>query len=167
MPAELTQRNELTLLNVYPVGVATLRIHRAGLIVIVMVTVLSVTTLPQAVPAEKPLVLVGARVYPSSLARVIEGGTVVIRDGRIVYVGSRDDRQIPTDATVIDCTGQVVTAGFWNSHVHFTDARWERAATMPPVALSDQLQQMLVRHGSVILPMFRESRPHSRAALMY
>ena len=139
--------NEFAPPNVSSLEAATLRIHRRSLLVAIMTTVLSAPVLAQSVPAERPLVLAGARVYPSPRDRVIESGAVVIRNGRIVYVGSRNDRQVPKDATVIDCTGQVVTAGFWNSHVHFTDARWEHAATMPGAALSDQLQQMLVRHG--------------------
>jgi len=123
------------------------RIDHQGLLVAVLAAVLSAVTLAQSVSAEKPLVLTGARVYASPRDRVIESGAVVIRNGRIVYVGSGNDREVPKDATVINCTGQIVTAGFWNSHVHFMDARWERAATMPAVALSDQIQQMLVRHG--------------------
>jgi imidazolonepropionase-like amidohydrolase len=119
-----------------------------GLLVAVIAAVLP-ATLALTVPAVGPLVLPGARVYASPRARAIESGAVVIRNGKIVYVGSRDDRQVPKDATVLDCTGQSVTAGFWNSHVHFTDARWERAATMPAVALSDQIQKMLVRHGFI------------------
>jgi imidazolonepropionase-like amidohydrolase len=112
-----------------------------------MTAVLSAATLAQSVPAERPLLLIGAHVYTSPREPVIENGAIVIRNGRIVYVGTRSDRQVPKDATVIDCTGQTVTSGFWNSHVHFTDARWERAATMPAVVLADHIQQMLMRHG--------------------
>ena len=124
-----------------------MRIDHQGLLVAVMAAVLSAVTLAQSVPAERMLVLTGARVYASPRERVIENGAVVIRNDKIVYVGSRNDRRVPKDATVIDCTGQIVTAGFWNSHVHFTAARWERASSMPTVALSDLIQQMLVRHG--------------------
>jgi imidazolonepropionase-like amidohydrolase len=126
---------------------ATLRIDHQGLPVAVTAAVLSAVTLAQSVTAERTLVLTGARVYASPRERVIENGAVVIRNDKIAYVGNRNARRVPKDATVIDCTGQIVTAGFWNSHVHFTDVRWERAATMPAAALSDQIQQMLVRHG--------------------
>jgi imidazolonepropionase-like amidohydrolase len=129
------------------VEAATVRIDHQGLLVAVIAAVLSAVTLAQSVSAERPLVLTGARVYASPREPVIRSGALVIRNGRIAYVGSRNDRQVPDDATVIDCTGQIVTAGFWNSHVHFTDARWEHAATMPAAALSDQVRQMLVRHG--------------------
>ena len=124
-----------------------MRIDHQGILVAVVAAVLSAVTLAQSVPAERTLVLTGARVYASPRERVIENGAVVIRDDKIIYVGGRNDPQVPKDATVIDCTGQIVTAGFWNSHVHFTDAKWERAASMPTVPLSDQIQQMLVRHG--------------------
>jgi hypothetical protein len=126
---------------------AILRIRHHGLFVAAIAAVLSAATLAQSLPAERPLVLLGARVYPAPGDRAIENGAVVIRNGSIVYAGTRDERQLPKDATVVDCTGQIVTAGFWNSHVHFTDARWESAAAMPAAALSDQITQMLVRHG--------------------
>lgn len=124
-----------------------MRINHQGFLVAVIAAVVSVATLAQSEPPEGPLVLTGARVYTSPSEPVIEDGAIVIRNGRIVYVGNHSDRQVPKDATVIDCTGQTVTAGYWNSHVHFTDARWERAATMPAVVLAQQIQQMLVRHG--------------------
>jgi imidazolonepropionase-like amidohydrolase len=122
--------------------------HRPERLVAIMVAVLlSAVTLAQSIPAKRALVLTGARVYASPREPAIESGAVVIRNSQIVYVGSRHDRQVPSEGTEIDCTGQIVTAGFWNSHVHFTDVRWEHAATMPAVSLSDQLQKMLVRHG--------------------
>ena len=124
-----------------------MRTYHQGLLVIVIVAVVAVLAQAQSAPVERSLVLTGARIYPSPRERAIERGAVVIRNGRIVYVGGRNDRQVPDDATVIDCTGQVVTAGFWNSHVHFTDARWARAPTMPAAALSEQLQRMVVRYG--------------------
>ena len=128
-------------------GGPTLRIHQRGLVGAVTVAVLSAMTLAQSVPGERTLVLTGARVYPSPRARAIERGVVFIRKDRIVHVGSVTDREVPKDATVIDCTGQTVTAGFWNSHVHFTDVKWERAGTMPAAALSDEIRRMLARHG--------------------
>lgn len=93
------------------------------------------------------IVLTGARIYPSPTDDAIEDGIVVVRDGRIVDLGRRRDLRPPAGARVIDCTGQVLTAGFRNSHVHFTERKWERSASAPAAALSEQLRQMLVRHG--------------------
>ncbi len=64
------------------------------------------------------LALTGAKIYPSPTDAPIENGSIVIRDGRILSVGPRSTIKIPQSATVMDCKGLVVTAGFWNSHVH-------------------------------------------------
>ncbi len=107
------------------------------------------TACAQERPAEEAgpawLVLAGALVYPSPADPPIDDGVVVVRQGQIAEVGSRRRYQPRPGATVIDCTGQTLTAGFWNSHVHFTEPRWQQAATA--YTLSDELRQMLVGHG--------------------
>lgn len=91
--------------------------------------------------------LVNGRVYVSPDDPPIEGGTVLIDGGRITSVGRAADVTPPAGATIIDCAGQSVTAGFWNSHVHFTQQIWERAASAPAEQLSTHLDTMLTRHG--------------------
>jgi hypothetical protein len=48
---------------------------------------------------------------------------------------------------VLDCSGLTITAGFWNSHVHFFERKWANAATIPAPELTRQLQEMLTRYG--------------------
>src|ERR1700691_5080430 len=64
------------------------------------------------------LALIGAKIYPSPTESPIENGSILIHDDHVLAVGSSPTIKIPRDATVIDCKGLVVTAGFWNSHVH-------------------------------------------------
>src|SRR5690349_19979475 len=64
------------------------------------------------------LALAGAKIYPSPAGPAIEGGTVLVQDGRIAPVVPTATVQLPKGTTVLDCKGLVVTAGFWNSHVH-------------------------------------------------
>jgi len=52
----------------------------------------------------------------------------VATNGIITAIGGRSDVQIPQDASVIDCTGKTIVAGFWNSHVHFTEGVWRMCA---------------------------------------
>jgi len=66
------------------------------------------------------LVLLGGKVYASPDAAPLLDAVVLTSGGRIAAVGNRSEVHIPTDADVIDCTGKTVVAGFWNSHVHFT-----------------------------------------------
>src|SRR5262245_18158355 len=91
--------------------------------------------------------LVGATVYPSPTAAPIRDAVVVASDGVITAVGPRSDVQVPKDARVIDCAGKAVVAGFWNSHVHFTERVWNDAATAPAAGLEKHMQDMLTRWG--------------------
>src|SRR5262245_19607059 len=79
-------------------------------------------------PALPTTALVGGRVQVSPDAAVIPDGVVVVRGGAIAAVGGRGAVSIPPNAQVIDCAGTTVTAGFWNSHVHFTQSVWSGAA---------------------------------------
>lgn len=64
------------------------------------------------------LALIRAKIYPSPDSPPIADGTIIIHDGHILAVGPSSKVKVPSSATVIDCKGLVVTAGFWNSHVH-------------------------------------------------
>ena len=48
---------------------------------------------------------------------------------------------------MIDCTGKTIVAGFWNSHVHFTEPVWRNAATAPAAPLTAHMQAMLTKWG--------------------
>jgi len=91
--------------------------------------------------------IVDARVYPAPDAAPIEHGTVLMRDGRITAVGPSATITVPAGATVIDGKGKFVTAGFWNSHVHFLALPLREAATRPAPELNAALSTMLTRWG--------------------
>lgn len=93
------------------------------------------------------LVLQGGKVYPSPDAAPLGDAVVVTSGGVITTIGRRGDVQIPGDARVIDCAGKTVVAGFWNSHVHFTEAAWTDAANAPSASLEQHMQEMLTRWG--------------------
>jgi imidazolonepropionase-like amidohydrolase len=93
------------------------------------------------------LALIGGKIYPSPTATPIINGTVLIKNGRIIAVGERALIKVPRQATVIDCTGLTLVAGLWNSHVHFTESKWENAARIPSAQLSQQLRDTFSRYG--------------------
>jgi imidazolonepropionase-like amidohydrolase len=97
--------------------------------------------------AAQTLVLVGGNVYKSPDAAPLSDTVVLTSGGVITAIGSRSEVQIPNDARVIDCTGKTVVAGFWNSHVHFTQAVWRNAASAPAASLEDHMRQMLTGWG--------------------
>ncbi len=95
----------------------------------------------------QPLALVGATVYPAPADVPIPDAVVITSGGVIAEIGKRSEVQIPKDARVIDCAGKTVVAGFWNSHVHFTDPAWRSAASAPSDLLEKHMQEMLTRWG--------------------
>lgn len=95
----------------------------------------------------RSLVLVGAKIYPSPTERPIPNGVVVIENGRITAVGEKGKIKIPDRLKKLDCAGLTLTAGFWNSHVHLGETKWEDAANIPAAELSQQLTDMAIRYG--------------------
>jgi imidazolonepropionase-like amidohydrolase len=60
---------------------------------------------------------INARLLPISQAP-IEGGTLVVTDGRIAAIGAAGEVSVPDEATVIDLEGHVVMPGIVDTHSH-------------------------------------------------
>ena len=86
--------------------------------------------------------LVGGTVYATD--EPLKDGVVLI-DGDTIVSVSREAP--PRDAEIIDCRGATVTAGFWNSHVHFFERKWADAANIPAPELARQLRDTFTRYG--------------------
>jgi imidazolonepropionase-like amidohydrolase len=86
-----------------------------------------------------------ARIYVSPTAPPIDNGTILIRDGVIAAVGQSVD--VPVGAAEIPCDRCIVTAGFWNAHVHFTEPKWNLAEWKSDDLLDAQLADMFLSHG--------------------
>jgi len=93
------------------------------------------------------LALIHAKIYPSPTEPPIENGTILLGDGRIVAVGPTSKVKIPRDTETIDCRGLVVTAGFWNSHVHILPPALLHAEKTSSAQLTSQLEAMFNRWG--------------------
>jgi imidazolonepropionase-like amidohydrolase len=104
-----------------------------------------VGTLPAS--AVETLVISTKRIYPAPNTEPIENGVVVVRNGKIQYVGKRESANLPKTARNSECSGGVLMAGFQNSHVHFIERRWDHADSQPAAELEHSLQEMLTRYG--------------------
>ena len=103
-----------------------------------------------AAQGQKPspeLAIVGAKIYPAPDAAAIDDGVVVLRDGRIEAVGPRSKVAIPRNARRIDARDKVLTAGFWNSHIHLMPPELLNAATAKAETLQMGLEAMLTSWG--------------------
>jgi imidazolonepropionase-like amidohydrolase len=97
--------------------------------------------------ASDALVLIGAKIYTNPNAEAIPDGVVVLRAGKIVAVGPRGNTAVAAGANALDCAGMVIVAGYQNSHVHFTEERWNGAAKLSAARLSNQLLAMFSIYG--------------------
>lgn len=113
---------------------------------------------------EGSAVLFAGRLYLAPDRPPMDDAAVLWRDGIIVAVGARDAVASRGAARLEACDGGVVTAGFYNSHVHFTGPQWDDAATRPAKALQESLEEMLTRYGFTTV-MDTASRIGNTAAL--
>lgn len=93
------------------------------------------------------LALTGAKIYPSPKDPPIENASILIHNGRIVAVGPSRSIKIPRAATILDCRGLFVTAGFWNSHVHIFTPGLLHARESGANELNQELDTMFNRWG--------------------
>jgi len=122
----------------------------SGLTFGLLISACTLQSVGQGAPdSTEVLALVGARIYASPGATPISAGVVLVQGGLIRAIGTRQAVPIPAGAKLLDCSGTTIVAGFWNSHVHFTEPHWERADTLPAAVLTEQLRAMLTRYGFV------------------
>jgi len=93
------------------------------------------------------IVIEASRLYVAPDQRPVDDAAVVFADGRIVAAGPRSQIVRRGAARLPGCDGGVVAAGFQNSHVHFTEAKFADAATKPATELSAAMADMLNRYG--------------------
>jgi imidazolonepropionase-like amidohydrolase len=91
--------------------------------------------------------LIGAKIYPSPTEPPIENGSILVHQGQILAVGPARAIKIPPGATTIDCKGLIVTAGFWNSHVHIFTPGLLRVRDSTATELDEQLDTIFNRWG--------------------
>ena len=108
---------------------------------------LALAVFPTLQSRASDLALVGARIYLSPTEPPIENGTILLHRGYIRSVGPIAEIKVPSGATVIDCKGLVVTAGFWNSHVHILLPGLLHVENVSSEQIAAQLQEMLTRWG--------------------
>jgi dolichol kinase len=87
-----------------------------------MGTGLLVWVLPAHVSAQRPqpitVAFTNVNVIPLDREGVERDRTVLVREDRIVSVGSRSEVKLPADAVVIDGAGQYLVPGLTDAHVH-------------------------------------------------
>lgn len=65
---------------------------------------------------------------------------MVVKNGRIVSAGSRANTPVPPGVRLLDAHGAVLTAGFWNNHIHLMTPDVLNAATANAETLKSSLR---------------------------
>jgi imidazolonepropionase-like amidohydrolase len=118
---------------------SSMKFSRAGLFLAVVLALQVRATEPVQ------LLVTNARVLVAPGAQVQRLDYLAINGGRITQLGERG--AAPAAQQVLDAGGRLVTAGFWNAHVHFTEPHWEGAARTDSAQLDRWLMRMLTRYG--------------------
>lgn len=100
---------------------------------------------PTATVRPGTLAIADVRLYATPQAAPVDHATVVVRDGRIVAAGA--GVEVPAGAEMLPCAGCTVVAGYWNAHVHFTQAQWSGAERRSAAELDAALTDMLTSRG--------------------
>lgn len=91
------------------------------------------------------LAIVNAKIYISPDTAPIDQGTVLVRGDQITEVGT--SIKVPPGTLLLDGEGKVVTAGFWNTHIHLTESKWASPSVRAPESLNSQFAEMLTSRG--------------------
>jgi len=121
--------------------------HMRFRIVPMVLLILAVVFLAGGPCRASDLALIGAKIYPSPTEPPIENGSILVHGGQILAIGPARAIKIPRGATIIDCKGLIVTAGFWNSHVHIFTRGLLRVRDSTAAELDDQLDAIFNRWG--------------------
>jgi imidazolonepropionase-like amidohydrolase len=65
----------------------------------------------------------GATIIDGTGTSPINNGVLLIRNGRVVAVGSKEDVDIPASSTVVDVSGKFIIPGIINAHGHVGDVK--------------------------------------------
>lgn len=100
-----------------------------------------------AAAQDKPVAYTNAKIIPI-IGPVIENGTILIRNGKIVAVGDVNKVIMTMDATVIDAKGKTIMPGLVDTHSHIGEGSGADGSSpiQPDVRLLDGLN---VRSSSI------------------
>ncbi len=77
--------------------------------------------------SDKPegmLAFVGAKIITMNGGEIIEKGSIIIKENKIIEIGRVDEVTIPSDCKVIDATGKTIIPGIIDTHAHLNAFRY-------------------------------------------
>src|SRR5678815_3140081 len=75
---------------------------------------------PRSADAPQSIAFVNVNVVPFDRERILEGQTVIVRDGRIAQIGPASKIKVPAGALKIDGRGKYLMPGLADMHAHLS-----------------------------------------------
>lgn len=69
-------------------------------------------------PSDQTVAITGATLWDGTGSPAIPGAVVVVRGGRVVCAGPRNQCQLPAQTRIVDGTGKFILPGLIDTHVH-------------------------------------------------
>lgn len=89
---------------------------------------------------------IGANIIDGQGGPVIENGVILLKEGKIIQVGSVGTADIPNDAEMIDVAGKTIMPGLINTHGHIGDVKDLKSGNYTEENILDQLK-LNARYG--------------------
>ena len=136
-----------------------------------------------SLPTDKPeglIALTGARIITMNNDEVIENGTILIEENKILSIGGKNSVSIPANAKIIDVSGKTIMPGLIDVHAHlghfrfglspqkhwqyYTNLAYGVTTTHDPSANTEMVfsQSEMVKAGNMVGP-----RIFSTGAILY
>jgi imidazolonepropionase-like amidohydrolase len=77
-----------------------------------------------AAPRAGAMAVIGATVIDGTGKAPLKDATILVRGGRIVAVGPRDQVKVPAEAVKVDAAGKYIIPGLWDMHAHYEQVEW-------------------------------------------
>jgi imidazolonepropionase-like amidohydrolase len=119
---------------------------RRAAIMLLAICALSLQACGERAPEGATLIR-AARLYAAPDAPAVDDAAVLIVGGRIAAAGPAAEIPAGGAASLGQCDGGTLVAGFQNSHVHFTDVKFAGAKDRPAAELAAAMTDMLNRYG--------------------
>jgi imidazolonepropionase-like amidohydrolase len=88
----------------------------------------------------------GATIIDGNGANAIQNGVLLIKDGKVISVGPKEDVTVPENTTFIDVSGKTIIPGIINAHGHVGDVKGIEGGHYSRENIVDNLS-MYARYG--------------------
>ena len=115
-------------------------------------------TLCMGVATADTKAFVGARIFDGTGKAVIEKGTIIVQDGKVMAIGPSSKVKAPKGASTIDVSGKTITPGLINTHGHVSDVEGKKTGASEE-AVEKQLA-LFARYGiTTVFSLGGEEQP--------